>query len=114
MVRAGGAHCKRLGAQEPQRGQIAFAHLSNWSEEVGLAFVAAFPPGDNTQVDTLVEEQTGVRPTRTGWAVGLVVDRLPAPLDPAAAITEAKQILAKYGEHFPYLRTLDECSEGDL
>ena len=83
---------KALGGQEPPRGRIAYADLASWPDDVRAAFLAADASGDHDRVDDLVFEQTGVRPTRGGNHINLIVDHPVEELDPSAAIREAENI----------------------
>jgi len=88
---------KQLGGDEPERGQIAHADLEHWPPEEREKFLAADAAGDTGTVDRLVEAQTGVRPTRTGRFVGLIVDMPIEELDPVAVIAAADDIIKTGG-----------------
>ncbi len=84
---------KAMGADEPERGRIAYADLPSWPPDAREAFLAADVAGDTATMDDLVLARTGVRPTRTGRFVGLIVD-MPIPaLDPDAAVRAAADIV---------------------
>ncbi len=87
-----------LGGQEPPRGRIAFADLPSWPDDAREAFLAADAVGDHNRVDDLVFEQTGVRPSRGGNHVNLIVDHFVEALDPSAAIREAESIVRQETE----------------
>jgi len=65
---------RALGADEPEPGQIAYAHLPSWPAEAVAAFLQADASGDDDTIDDLVEAQTGTRPTRGGRRIGVIVD----------------------------------------
>ncbi len=89
---------KALGGQEPPRGRIAFADLEAWPDNARAAFLAADASGNHDRVDDLVFEQTGVRPSRGGNHVNLIVDHFVEALDPSAAIREAESIVRQETE----------------
>ncbi len=83
---------KQLGDGAP-RGQIAFADLPSWPEEARAAFLIADAAGKHDEVDALVFERTGIRPTRGGNHINLIVDHPPEAIDPAAVIRAAEDIV---------------------
>ena len=84
---------KALGGQDPPRGRIAFADLASWPDDAREAFLAADAASDHNRVDDLVEAQTGVRPSRGGNHINLIVDHPIEELDPAAAVRAAESIV---------------------
>jgi len=81
---------KALGGQEPPRGRVAYADLTIWPDDARAAFLAADAAGDHDRVDDLVFEQTGIRPTRGGTHINLIVNHPIEELDPSKVTVEGQ------------------------
>ena len=83
---------QRMGAGEPERGQMAFVDLPSWPAAACEAFLAAEAAGDTATADRLVFEHTGVRPTYTGSGVSMVITHLAGTVGEDLAVLKTRYV----------------------